>query len=155
MKIRKFSCSLFLPRPLDEVFPFFSDAHNLEQITPSWLNFKVLTPSPVEMKPGTLIDYKIRLRGLPIRWQSEITIWEPGVRFVDEQRRGPYRQWHHEHRFESRDGGTLCTDVVHYAVWFDFMVHALLIRPDIERIFAFRQKELARLFPARMATEQC
>ncbi len=117
-----------------------------EWLTPPWLNFKVLTLSPVAIRAGALIDYKIRLRGIPIRWQSEIIVWEPQRRFVDEQRRGPYRLWHHEHSFESRDGGTLCTDVVRYAVWFDFAVHALLIRPDIERIFAFRQKVLARLF---------
>lgn len=117
-----------------------------EWLTPPWLNFKVLTLSPVAIRAGALIDYKIRLRGIPIRWQSEIIVWEPQRRFVDKQRRGPYRLWHHEHSFESRDGGTLCTDVVRYAVWFDFAVHALLIRPDIERIFAFRQKVLARLF---------
>lgn len=146
MKIREFTASLLLPRPLDEVFPFFSDAHNLERLTPPWLNFKVLTPSPVAMRVGALIDYKIRLRGVPIRWQSEITVWQPQRRFVDEQRRGPYRLWHHEHRFESRDGGTLCSDVVRYAVWFDLAVHKLLIRPDIERIFAYRQKVLSRLF---------
>ncbi len=146
MKIHQFSRELWLAQKPSEVFPFFSDAFNLERITPPWLSFRVATPYPIRMKVGTLIDYRIQLRGVPIRWRSEITEWEPGRRFIDEQRRGPYRLWHHEHRFEPRYGGTLCTDVVKYAVWFDFAVHALLVRPDIERIFAFRQTALARLF---------
>jgi ligand-binding SRPBCC domain-containing protein len=98
-----------LAAPLSEVFPFFADAYNLERITPSFLSFKVLTPAPIEMRPGTLIDYRLRVRGAPLRWRSEITAWEPPYRFVDEQRRGPYRAWIHEHRFEERDGRTIAS----------------------------------------------
>jgi ligand-binding SRPBCC domain-containing protein len=84
-----------------------------------------------------------------MRWQSEITVWEPPHRFVDEQRKGPYRLWRHEHRFEPRDGGTLATDHVQYAVWLDWLVHPLLVRRDVERIFAFRQEKLREKFGAR------
>ncbi|UCF69494.1 MAG: SRPBCC family protein [Acidobacteriota bacterium] len=135
-----------LARPLEEVFPFFSDAYNLEQITPDFLKFRVLTPRPIEMRPGTLIDYKLRVRGLPLRWQSEITVWDPPLRFVDEQRRGPYRLWHHEHLFEARAGETLVRDIVDYAVWGGALIDRLFVRRDVERIFRFRQQVLASMF---------
>lgn len=95
----------FLPRPRAEVFQFFSDAFQLETLTPGWLHFSVLTPAPICISAGTLIDYRLRLHGLPVRWQSRISVWEPPLRFVDEQTRGPYRRWHHEHAFEAVDGG--------------------------------------------------
>ncbi len=98
------------------------------------------------MFPGTLIDYKLRLRGIPVRWQTEITAWEPPVRFVDEQKRGPYQQWIHEHRFEEKDGGTLCHDHVRYAVLGGAIVNKFLVRRDVETIFEFRRKKLLELF---------
>jgi hypothetical protein len=147
MRIHDFHCEQWLPRSLDEVFPFFADAGNLQLITPPWLRFEIITPRPIAMRVGALIDYRLRIRGVPARWRSEITAWEPPHRFVDEQRRGPYRLWHHEHTFEPRDGGTLCRDRVRYAVPFDFLTHRWLVRPDIERIFACRQKKLAEQFP--------
>ena len=149
MRIREFQCELWLPKPPEEVFPFFSDALNLQAITPSWLHFEVLTPPPIVMTPGLKLDYRLKVRGLPLRWQSEITAWEPPRRFVDEQRVGPYRLWRHEHTFEPRDGGTLCRDHVQYAVWFDWLVHALFVRRDVERIFAYRQEKLRERFGAR------
>ncbi len=133
-------------RPLEEVFQFFADAGNLEQLTPPWIRFRVLTPQPIEMRAGALIDYRLRLRGLPLRWQSEITAWEPPHRFVDEQRRGPYAFWRHEHRFEPCPEGTRVSDDVHYGVPGGALIHALLVRRDVERIFRFRQEALARLF---------
>ena len=137
---------LWLPRKLEEVFPFFADALNLETITPPWLRFEVLTPRPIEMRVGLLIDYRLRLRGLPLRWQSEISAWEPPRRFVDEQRRGPYRAWIHEHRFEERDGGTLAQDRVRYAVIGGWLVERFIVRRDLEKIFRFRQEKLREVF---------
>lgn len=144
--VRKFEFELWLPRPREEVFAFFAETANLDAITPPWLHFRTLTPGPVEMRAGISIDHKLRLRGLPIRWRSQITAWEPPVRFVDEQIRGPYRLWAHEHLFEERDGGTLVRDRVRYAVPFDFLVHDLLVRPDLKRIFAYRAECLKKRF---------
>lgn len=134
--------SALVPRPLIEVFPFFADAANLQALTPPWLRFELLTETPIEMGPGTLIDYRLRVRGVPLRWQSEITIWEPPFRFVDEQRRGPYRSWVHEHRFHRRVEGTQVIDEVRYDVHGGRLVDALLVRPDLERIFDYRREAL-------------
>jgi ligand-binding SRPBCC domain-containing protein len=128
---------------MEQVFPFFSDAHNLEKITPPWLKFNVLTPGPIEMRPGAHIKYRLRLRGLPISWESEIMEWNPPHGFVDEQVRGPYRRWHHEHRFEVHDGGTGVNDRVEYSVWGGSIVNALLVQRDIRKIFEFRRQKLA------------
>lgn len=141
-----YDCELWLPRPVELVFPFFADARNLERITPPFLRFRVLTPEPIEMGVGTLIDYRLRVHGLPLRWRSEITAWDPPHRFVDEQRRGPYRKWHHEHTFEPRDGGTLAKDSVEYAVPGGALVDRLFVRRDVERIFAHRRRVLSELF---------
>lgn len=145
MRIREFWSELWLPVAAEELFPFFTDARNLEAITPPWLNFKVITPNIV-MKKGTLIDYRLRLRGIPLRWRTRINVWQPPHRFVDEQIRGPYRQWIHEHTFESREGGTLVRDQVRYAVLLDFLVHDWLVRPNVEKIFAFRTEALRKRF---------
>jgi len=147
MRIHVHESELWLPRPRAEVFPFFADARNLERITPATLNFRVLTPGAIEMRAGTLIDYKLRVRGVPLRWRTRISEWEPEARFVDEQLRGPYRRWHHTHTFEDRDGGTLCTDRVEYAYWGDFLVHSWLVKKDVEKIFVYRGKVLKEIFP--------
>ena len=146
MQTFDFRSSVRLPRPPSEVFPFFADAGNLERLTPAWTRFAMLTPAPVEMRPGTLIDYRLRLRGIPVRWRSEITAWEPPFRFVDEQRRGPYRLWIHEHRFEEVEGGTMAHDAVRYAVPGGWLVDRLLVRRDLERIFDYRGTVLEELF---------
>lgn len=135
----------FLPQPVERVFEFFSDAFQLEKLTPGWLRFSVLTKPPIRLEAGTLIDYRLRLHGLPLRWQSCISVWEPPVRFVDEQVRGPYRRWHHEHRFEPVEGGTLCRDLVDYQVWGGSLVDRLLVRRDLRTIFAYRQHVLANI----------
>ncbi len=142
----KLETAVWLPRPVGEVFPFFADARNLEKLTPPWLRFSVLTPGPIEMRAGAIIDYKLRVRGIPLRWQSEITAWEPPHRFVDEQRRGPYRHWHHEHVFEERDGGTLARDRVDYGVFGGALVERLFVRRDVTKIFAYRRDALLSLF---------
>jgi ligand-binding SRPBCC domain-containing protein len=145
MRVRNFESQLWLPQPRDKVFPFFSDAQNLDLITPPWLNFRSVTPGPIEMHLGTTIDYKLRIHGFPARWRSQITAWDPPIRFLDEQRRGPYRLWIHEHTFAERDGGTLVCDRVQYAVPFDWLVHTL-VRRDVERIFRYRTEMLRRRF---------
>ncbi|MDB6029984.1 MAG: hypothetical protein JWM16_322 [Verrucomicrobiales bacterium] len=130
---------LWLPKPLEEVFTFFADAQNLEKITPPWLSFWIVSPRPIAMKQGTLIDYKLRLKGFPLRWQSEISVWDPPHCFVDEQRKGPYRRWRHEHRFQPKDGGTLVRDEVQFAAWGGRIVERLFVEKDLKRIFDYRQ----------------
>ena len=146
MKIHHFVSDLWLPRPREEIFAFFSDARNLDAITPPWLRFQMVSAGAVPMKPGALIDYKLRVHGFAIRWRTRITEWDPPFRFVDEQLRGPYRLWVHEHEFEPRDGGTLVRDRVRYAVPFDFLVHKLFVARDVTRIFAYRSEHLLRRF---------
>ena len=146
MTIHQFESELWLPRSREEVFAFFSDPSKLDAITPPWLHFRTTTPGPIEMRSAALIDYKLRLRGFPMRWRTKIKVWEPPIRFVDEQIRGPYRMWIHEHTFEERDGGTLVRDRVRYAIALDLFVHRWLVRPDIERIFRFRTEKLREYF---------
>ena len=131
--------------PLGETFAFFADAANLERLTPPWLNFTILTPMPVVMRAGLDIDYRIRLYGVAIPWRSRIDVWEPGVRFVDRQVLGPYRWWHHEHRFEDVAGGTLVTDHVEYVPRAAWVTRGLVAR-DVDRIFSYRQETLRRIF---------
>ena len=132
-------------RPLEEVFAFFADAGNLEALTPPWLSFEILTPRPIAMRAGTVIDYRLRWRGIPMRWRSEITVWEPPCRFVDVQLRGPYRRWVHEHRFRAERAGTVVTDRVDYRAWGGRLIERLFVDRDVERIFAFRERRLAEL----------
>ncbi len=151
MRIRTLLTELVLPRPIDEVFDFFSDARNLDTLTPPWLKFRILTPGQIEMRPGALIEYRIRWRWLPIYWRTEITVWEPPYRFIDRQIKGPYLQWVHEHTFEECDGGTLMRDRVDYAVpgWIlEPLIHRLLVGPDVQRIFDYRRAKMLELFGA-------
>ncbi len=139
--------SLLIPRPLSELSAFFGDPNNLDSLTPPWLNFRILTPQPIDMRVGALIDYQIRIHGIPIRWRTEITAWEPPHRFVDEQLSGPYRLWIHEHTFKEVDGGTLCGDRVAYWPRGGAFAHWLMVRRDILRIFTYRADRLRALFP--------
>ena len=148
MKLHEFSAEQWLPVTREALFPFFADAVNLEALTPPWLNFQIITPQPIAMRAGALIDYRLKVRGLPLRWRSEITAWEPPVRFVDEQVRGPFRCWIHEHRLEPRDGGTLVLDRVRYAVLGGALINWLLVRHDIARIFAYRAARLRARYPS-------
>ena len=146
MKQFKFHAEQWLPHPRQEIFKFFGDARNLEIITPPWIKFQVLTPEPIQMRPGTLIDYRISVHGLPIRWRTEITEWNPPNNFVDTQLRGPYRLWHHTHSFVERDGGRLCLDDVRYCPIGGALINRLFVRRDVERIFQYRQKRLDEMF---------
>jgi ligand-binding SRPBCC domain-containing protein len=135
-------------RPLAEVFDFFSRARNLERLTPAWLRFEVLTPEPVAMRAGTLIDYRLRLHGVPVRWRTRIEAWEENRMFVDRQLRGPYRLWHHRHEFEDLGGSTLVRDRVHYALPLGRLGEAAarrFVSRDLDRIFAFRREAVRRL----------
>jgi len=136
----------WLPRPRSEVFAFFADAENLDTLTPPWLKFHITSPRPIEMRKGARIDYKLRIHGLPVRWRTEITAWEPPLRFVDEQLRGPYRLWVHEHLFEEFDDGTTVWDKVRYRVPGGRWVNTLLVRRDLNAIFRYRQGRLQEAF---------
>ena len=142
----RLTASVTLSRPRREVFAFFSNAHNLEMITPGFLNFRILTPAPIEMREGAKIDYRLRLHGIPIKWHTNISAWQPDERFVDEQTRGPYRYWHHEHLFDDADHQTVMTDVVNYSVWLGAIVHPLVVKKDLLRVFGYRQDRILRLF---------
>jgi ligand-binding SRPBCC domain-containing protein len=135
-----------LERPLEELFPFFSDPGNLALITPPSLGFQVLSATTDTVQEGTEIDYSLRVRGLPVRWRSRIVQWDPPYGFTDIQLRGPYRLWHHQHHFEERDGITISKDHVEYAMIGGALIDKLLVRPDLERIFDYRSEQLARLF---------
>lgn len=131
--------------PRGQLFEFFSDAFQLERLTPPWLHFSVATPKPITITAGTLIDYKLRVHGLPMRWRSKISVWEPPAQFVDEQVKGPYRSWHHRHVFEEVEGGTLVRDIVHYRVPFAFLTD-VLVKRDLDQIFRYRREAMSRIF---------
>jgi ligand-binding SRPBCC domain-containing protein len=153
MTTHTFKTELWLPEKRDRVFPFFADARNLTAITPPWLDFNILTPQPIKMAPGVLIDYRLRVHGVPIRWRTRIAKWNPPHSFVDEQTQGPYRLWVHTHTFEESAGGTLCRDSVNYAVPGGAFINWLLVRHDVRKIFAFRNRTLASLFPGGVLKE--
>jgi ligand-binding SRPBCC domain-containing protein len=138
-----------LPGAPADVFAFFADAGNLEAITPAWLGFRIVTPRPIAMGAGTLIEYRLALHRVPLRWLTRIEVWEPGVRFVDVQLRGPYRAWHHTHEFEPDGrGGTVMRDVVRYALPFGplgELARRAFVARDLEAIFDHRHRRVAEL----------
>lgn len=148
MKIFVLDRKTWLPAPRPDVFAFFADAANLERLTPPTLHFQILTPSPIAMSPGSRIDYRLRVHGVPVRWQSEITRFEPPAVFVDEARRGPYRLWLHQHLFEERDGGTAVRDYVRWAVPFPWLGPLRRwVERDLAAIFDHRAGVLRTIFP--------
>ena len=149
VRLFEFHSQLWLATPRTQVFDFFSDARNLEELTPQWLRFRILTPLPLEMGEGLEIDYRLKIHGFPARWKSKISRWEPPARFVDVQLRGPYRRWIHEHTFREVDGGTLCEDAVEYAPLGGALVNKLLVEKDIKKIFDFRSMRLREIFAGR------
>ena len=129
-----------------ETFDFFADAFNLEAITPPWLGFEVATPGPIAMGAGALIEYRLKLHALPLRWLTRIEAWEPGRRFADRQVRGPYRLWHHTHTFDAHERGTVMRDVVRYALPLGpigRLVRVVVVRRDLDRIFDYRRDAVA------------
>ena len=139
-----------VPRPREELFPFFADARNLARITPAALGFRILNDGPIDMRAGATIDYRIKVAALPIRWRTVIELWEPPVRFIDVQAKGPYALWRHTHSFEAVPAGTLMRDRVEYALPFGplgRLVHRLVVARQLETIFAFREQIIRSLFP--------
>lgn len=143
-----FHSEQYLPDPPEEVFQFFAEAKNLERITPEFLNFHIVKMSTSQIGQGTLIDYKLKLRGFPITWQTQIEEWNPPHRFVDNQLKGPYNKWHHTHLFEKMASGTLMTDIVSYRLpmgFFGRLAAGPMVAGDVEKIFAFRRSAVGQL----------
>ena len=137
-----------IDRPLDEVFAFFADARNLETLTPPWLRFEILTPGEIDMHVGMIIQYALRVHGLPINWTTAITVWNPPFEFVDVQLRGPYVLWHHRHTFEAVGSSTRMVDEVNYRLplgWIGRAMNRVLVCRDLEIIFDHREKTVKRL----------
>jgi ligand-binding SRPBCC domain-containing protein len=138
-----------VPRKLEEVFGFFSRAANLELLTPEWLHFRILSIDPQPIRRNTRISYALRVHGLSVRWTRAIVEWEPPHRFVDVQIRGPYKLWRHVHLFRAQGDHTRVTDEVLYALPLGVLgriAHRLMVRSDVEKIFAYREAKVAALF---------
>lgn len=149
MKIHHLHKEQLIKRPIDEVFAFFEKPENLAKITPPSLGFEILTPSPINMQVGTLIDYTIRVAGIRVRWTTLITAHDPPRKFVDQQLKGPYSFWHHSHTFKETPEGTLIIDDVRYALPFGFLgnlAHLLKVKSDLEKIFTHRARIIEQQF---------
>jgi ligand-binding SRPBCC domain-containing protein len=147
----------WIVRPIGAVFAFFSDAANLQAITPPWLDFCILTQLPVKLEAGALLDYRIRLLGVRLKWRTVIEDWQPPYRFVDRQVRGPYALWHHTHEFVEQDGGVLMTDRVRYRIgWgpLGSLAGGLFVRRWLDQIFDFRRQRIAALLPDLVAADK-
>jgi ligand-binding SRPBCC domain-containing protein len=148
MKVHILKQEQRIEAPLEQVFPFFSRPENLERLTPSSLGFQILTPSPIPMHVGAIIDYVVSVNGLPMRWTTAISEFDPPYRFVDVQLRGPYSFWHHTHTFEAEGGATLMRDEVRYALPagpLGALAHGLLVRRQLNGIFEFRRQYLSAI----------
>ena len=130
----------------DDVFPFFADAHNLERLTPDFMQFRVVTKGDIQMTAGTILDYKLRIRGIPVSWRSLIRKWNPPAMFEDIQLKGPYSKWHHTNEFEALGHETLIRDTIRYRVPGGRLINGLLVAPDLRKIFAFRHQCILTLF---------
>jgi len=145
----RFEQMQIIPRPRTEVFAFFCEAKNLERLTPGFLGFEILTPGTIEMKPGTIIDYSLRLYGISMKWKTRIEVFEPESHFVDLQLKGPYRYWHHLHEFEEVEQGTRVRDVVHYELPFGplgVLARSLFVQHSLKKIFGFRRQVIGEIF---------
>jgi len=140
---------LLIPRPRDEVFAFFADPRNLEVITPPWLHFRITDLADGPLRTGSTINYSLRIHGIRINWRTLISRFEPPHQFIDEQIRGPYREWVHVHTFEEVDGGTLVRDAIDYRVLGGALIDRLFVRRDVKRIFDYRAEVLSTRFGSR------
>ncbi len=157
MRTRTLDGEMWLPLDIQAVFAFFSNAENLEALTPPWVRFDILTPKPIVLAKGALIDYQLRIHHVPIRWRTEITVWNPPIQFVDEQLRGPYKLWVHRHDFEERDGGTWVRDHVDYRApgWIlEPIINRVLVARDLRAIFTYRQQRIRELLAPGSAVTQ-
>ena len=158
MKTFEINMKQYINKPLDIVFEFFSKPENLEMITPESLSFNILTPTPIKMGKGSLVDYTIRLFGIPIHWRTLISDYEPPFRFVDQQIKGPYTFWHHTHTFQQVDGGVEILDKVKYSLpmgWLGTLVHSIWVRKDLEKIFEHRKTVIQNYFEIKnISTER-
>jgi hypothetical protein len=138
--------------PRDEVFAFFADARNLERLTPPWLRCEILTPGPIDMRVGTIIQYALQCHRLPSQWTTAITVWNPPFEFVDVQLRGPYVLWHHRHAFETVGDSTRMIDEVHYRLplgWIGRLMNGLMVQRDVMAIFNYREQTVKRVLESR------
>jgi ligand-binding SRPBCC domain-containing protein len=157
MKVYSLVKQQLVKKSLEDVFPFFERPENLEALTPPNLGFFILTPSPIRMKTGALIDYTIRLMGVNMRWSTLITDYEPPFRFVDEQLKGPYSYWHHTHTFRETDDGTWIMDEVRYVVPLGLLgriLHGVFIRRMLEKIFTHRAEVIRSIFETSAGTDE-
>ena len=150
-KTHRFERTQVIPRPRDDDFSFFSDASNLQRLTPAFVGFEILTPGPLVIQAGTRIDYRLKLSGIPVRWETRIETFAPGVAFTDVQLRGPYRRWHHRHAFFDVQGGTRMEDTVDYELPFGLLgeiARPLFVIPSLKKIFDYRAEQIAAIFGA-------
>lgn len=148
IKDQEYLSNQFIPKKPEEIFPFFSDEKNLEKITPAFLHFKVLKKTTHQIEENTLIDYRLKIYGIPFYWQTRILNWEPPIRFVDTQVKGPYQKWHHTHLFTPLAHGTLMTDHVHYKVPLGLIGDVFVsykILSDVKKIFSYRKEIIYKL----------
>lgn len=149
MKVHTLRRVTVINRPVTEVFDFFSKAENLELLTPAGLSFRIVSPLPIDMYEGRLIDYRIKVNGIPFKWRTEISKWDPPFCFTDRQLIGPYTKWHHTHYFKDLGTDTEMTDVVEYLSpggWLEPLVHKLFVHRKVEHIFDYRERKLKELF---------
>jgi ligand-binding SRPBCC domain-containing protein len=158
MKVYFLERNQLIPRSRSETFAFFSDAFNLERITPPFLRFRIVRPAPIEMEAGAVIEYRLALFGAPIYWRTVIESWDPEESFVDSQTKGPYALWRHTHSFEAKGlRQTLMRDRVEYSIPFGApgrIVHGLFIKRWLKKIFDYRAATIARLMKAEGKEEE-
>ncbi len=155
--MRTLDAEMWLPLAIEPVFAFFSDIANLDRLTPPWVHFETVTPQPIVLAAGKIVEHRLRIHGVPIGWKSEITVWQPPSQFVDEQRRGPYKVWVHRHDFVTENGGTWIRDHVDYRPrgWIcEPLVNRWFVEPDLRRIFTYRHEKIRAVLAPGSANDR-